>query len=168
MLHSPRVFGAAPSIAHSTSFPDMLERELMEVGMVEISIQTRSLALKLLAASRDAVHEHYFNPGSRSRKAAIANQAALAMEETGDTALAQDLHTLARKLVATDCWGARPRVGLSKTFSQAAFLLYPGVDMELNTMVAATAGWSAETMRQVWGEIVSGQDDLGGPVCIRD
>ena len=97
--------------------------------------EIRRTALKLLAASQDAEREQRFDAGSRGRKASIAEGGA-SLLCPGDPALAAQLSSLASKLRRTDCWGARPRLGLAAVFRQAALSLHPAAPADLRNLTA--------------------------------
>lgn len=117
----------------------------------------RKAALKLMAASRDAARESRFEGGSRGRKAVIAEEATPFVEAAGNAELAQRLVRLAAKLRATDCWGARPRQGLSEAFGEAARLIHPLVEADLANLQQASTERSARQMADVFARV------LGGP-----
>jgi hypothetical protein len=117
--------------------------------------QRRRVALRLLAASRDALLERRFEGDSRLRKEGIALDAAALLHQSHPE-ISAHLSALAAKLRQTDCWGARPRAGLSEAFSQAALLLHPGVERDFEIMIRL----SQRTSSDVPGKDVRFMDDV--------
>lgn len=122
----------------------------------DIDATTRKVALKLLAASRDAARESRFEGGSRKRKADIAADASALVAGAGNPELAAGLSRLALKLRTTDCWGTRPRQGLSATFGEAARLLHPTVEDDLRNLQELSNRQAAKQMADVFSMVLGG------------